>query len=260
MADSCLSGICLAFINAMHKGIYIALSGATLKQAQMDIISNNLANANTAGFKRDKISFQEYLVSQMNNRTEPPDGRTMSFFGTIGTDFEPGGVVHTGNDFDIAIEGEGFFCLENGNYTRRGDLRLDGEGYLVNQRGIKVLGTGGGPIQITDKGRVSINSEGEVSVKTVETELSVIDTIKVVTFSDTSALSKTGEDAFAAGSQEAKAVTAAVAQGYLEKSNVDAVKEMVQMITALREFETYQKAIQSFDESIGRVLSEMPRI
>jgi len=226
----------------------------------MDMISNNLANANTAGFKKDKISFQEYLVASMNGRTEStPDGRTMSYFGSVTTDQTPGSVVHTGNDLDIAIDGEGFLCLENGDYTRRGDMHLDGEGYLVNQRGIKILGTGG-PIQITDKGKISINSEGEVSVKTADTLLSVVDTIKVVTFSDPSVLSKSGDDAFAAGTQEATTVTASVAQGYLEKSNVDAVKEMVQMITALREFETYQKAIQSFDESLGRVLSEMPRI
>jgi flagellar basal-body rod protein FlgF len=243
----------------MYKGIYIALSGATLKQAQMDIISQNLANVNTIGYKRDKISFQEYLVSQMNGRTENPDGRTMSYFGTVTTDQAPGNVVHTGNDFDIAIEGEGFLCLENGEYTRRGDLHLDSDGYIVNQRGIRVLGTGG-PIQITDEGKVSINSEGEVSVKTAETELAVVDTIKVVIFSDASKLSKSGEDAFKAGEEEGQATTAAVKQGYLEKSNVDAVKEMVQMITALREFETYQKAIHSFDESIALVLNEMAKI
>jgi len=243
----------------MYKGIYIALSGATLKQAQMDIISQNLANVNTIGYKRDKISFQEYLVSQMNGRTENPDGRTMSYFGTVTTDQAPGNVVHTGNDFDIAIEGEGFLCLENGEYTRRGDLHLDSDGYIVNQRGIRVLGTGG-PIQITDEGKVSINSEGEVSVKTAETELAVVDTIKVVIFSDASKLSKSGEDAFKAGEEEGQATTAAVKQGYLEKSNVDAVKEMVQMITALREFETYQKAIHAFDESIALVLNEMAKI
>ena len=243
----------------MYKGIYIALSGATLKQAQMDLISQNLANVNTVGYKRDKISFQEYLISQMNGRTDNPDGRTMSYFGTITTDHAVGNIMHTGNDLDIAIEGEGFLCLENGEYTRRGDLHLDSDGYLVNQRGIRVLGTGG-PIQITDEGKVSINTEGEVSVKTAETELAVVDTIKVVTFSDVSALSKAGDDAFKAGKEEGQATTANVKQGYLEKSNVDAVKEMVQMITALREFETYQKAIHSFDESIARVLNEMAKI
>jgi flagellar basal-body rod protein FlgG len=243
----------------MYKGIYIALSGATLKQAQMDIISQNLANANTIGYKRDKMAFQEHLVSQMNGRIENPDGRTMSWFGTVITDHAPGSVMHTGNDFDIAIDGEGFLCLENGEFTRRGDLHLDGDGYLVNQRGIRVLGIGG-PIQITDEGRVSINSEGEVSVKTAETELAVLDTLKVVTFADTKALIKAGEDAFTAGKEEGQLATAVVKQGYIEKSNVEAVKEMVQMITALREFETYQKAIHSFDESIARVMSEMAKI
>ncbi len=241
----------------MHKGIYIALSGATLKQAQMDIISNNLANVNTIGYKRDKMSFQEYLVSSMNNRTETPDGRTMSSFSTVGTDFLPGSVVHTGNPLDVAINGNGMLSLENDQFTRRGDLHLDNEGYIVNQRGIKVLGNAG-PIRITDNGRIEISNVGEVSVINAENN-SVIDTLKVVEFRDPSVLRKAGEDAFTA-EQAGTEATASIQQGYLEKSNVDTVKEMVQMITALREFETYQKAIQSFDESIGRVLSDMPRI
>jgi len=241
----------------MHKGIYIALSGATLKQAQMDIISNNLANVNTAGFKRDKISFQEHLVSAMNGRTESPDGRTMSYFGTVGTDFVPGSIVHTGNSLDVAIDGSGMLSLENGQYTRRGDLRLDSEGYLVNQSGIKVLGNGGA-IRITDSGRIEISNSGEVSVISAVSN-SVIDTLKVVEFSDPSVLTKAGESTFTAG-QAGTEATASIKQGYIEKSNVDVVKEMVQMITALREFETYQKAMQSFDESLGRVLSDMPRI
>ncbi|MBI5849267.1 MAG: flagellar basal-body rod protein FlgF [Nitrospirae bacterium] len=241
----------------MHKGIYIALSGATLKQAQMDITANNLANANTAGFKRDKISFQEYLVSAMNGRTETPDGRAMSFYGSVQTDFQPGSIVHTGNPLDVAIDGSGMLSLENGQYTRRGDLRLDSEGYLVNQRGIKVLGSGG-PIRITDTGRIEISNAGEVSVINAENN-SVIDTLKVVEFMDPSVLKKAGEDAYTAA-QAGTEAKASIQQGYLEKSNVDVVKEMVQMITALREYETYQKAIQSFDDSIGRVLSDMPKI
>jgi flagellar basal-body rod protein FlgF len=238
----------------MYKGIYIALSGATLKQAQMDIISQNLANANTIGYKRDKMSFQEHLVSQINGRAENSDGRTMSWFGSVTTDQTPGSIMHTGGSLDVAIDGEGYLGLEGGRYTRRGDLHLDGDGYLVNQRGIKVLGNGG-PIQVTDNGKIEISSSGEVSVNN-----SIIDTLKVVEFEDASVLRKTGEDAFTADQEGTDSTSATIKQGYLEKSNVDAVKEMVQMITALREFETYQKAIHSFDQSIERVLGEMARI
>lgn len=241
----------------MHKGIYIALSGATLKQTQMDVITQNLANVNTIGYKRDKVSFQEYLVSAMNGRTDSQDGRTMSFFGAVNTEFLPGSIVNTGNPLDVAIDGSGMLSLENGQYTRRGDLHLDSEGYIVNQRGIKVLGNSG-PIRITDSGRIEISNAGEVSVISKENN-SVIDTLKVVEFKDPSGLKKAGEDTFTAEQAGAEA-TASIRQGYLEKSNVDVVKEMVQMITALREFETLQKAIQSFDESMGRVLSDMPRI
>jgi flagellar basal-body rod protein FlgG len=238
----------------MHKGIYIALSGATLKQSQMDIISQNLANSDTIGYKKDKISFQEHLISQMNNRQEPPDGRTMSYFGVVTTDLAPGSIIHTGNTLDVAIDGEGYLSFEDGRYTRRGDLRLDNEGYIVNHLGVKVLGSGG-PIQITDNGRIEISSTGEVAVKGI-----VIDTLKVVEFKDAGVLRKTGEGMFEASQQGTESSSASVKQGYLEKSNVDTVKEMVNMITALREFETYQKAIHSFDDSIARVINEMPKI
>jgi len=165
--------------------------------------------------------------------------------------------VNTGNQLDLAIDGEGFFSLENGKYSKRGDFRLDDDGYIVNHKGIKVLGQGG-PIQITDTGRISISSEGEVSVNNAGTN-NLIDTLRIVEFADKSVLRKSGEDMFESP-QEGVESRAVIQQGYIEKSNVDAVREMVQMITALREFETYQKTIQIFDESTGRVLSDIPRI
>ncbi|NTU41860.1 MAG: flagellar basal-body rod protein FlgF [Nitrospirales bacterium] len=238
----------------MYKGIYIALSGAALKQTQMDLITQNLANSNTSGYKRDKISFQEYLLSQMNGRTENPDGRSMSYFGVVNTDYSPGSIVHTGGPLDVAIDGEGYLSLDDGSYTRRGDLHLDSDGYLVTQGGIKVLGSGG-PIQIAESGSVQISGSGAVSVNNA-----TVDTLKIVEFSDPSVLRKTGDSGFVSGQAGTVSAAVSVRQGYLEKSNVDAVKEMVQMITALREFETYQKAIHCFDESTGRVITEIAKI
>jgi len=90
----------------MYKGIYIATSGAVLKQTQLDVISQNLANANTAGYKKDSISFKDYLF-----QTEPsttPDGRDMTEYSGTKTDLSNGNTVKTGNSFDIAVEGDGF--------------------------------------------------------------------------------------------------------------------------------------------------------
>ena len=105
----------------MYKGIYIAASGAVLKQTQLDIITQNIANANTAGYKKDAIAFKDYLFQQETSLE--PDGRVMSDYGTSKTDLANGNSVKTGNTLDIAIEGNGFIALEGGRYTRRGDLK-----------------------------------------------------------------------------------------------------------------------------------------
>lgn len=247
-----IPGIAFAIISDMHKGIYIALSGATLKQTELDVISNNLANASTSGFKKDKVSFRDFLISRLNNISDVSDARVMSDLSGLSTDLSEGSIVRTGNPLDIAIEGSGFLSLEGGRYTRRGDLRLDRDGYLVTQRGIKVLGARG-PIMIPG-GSFDVGSSGEISSDGV-----LIDKLKVVDFKDAGGLRKAGEDLFIADGQGVTA-RADVKQGYIEKSNVEVVREMVRMITALREFESYQKLIQAFDDSIAKVLADVGRI
>lgn len=237
----------------MYKGIYIALSGATLKQTQIDVISQNLANANTPGFKKDRVSFQDFLVSQLHGLPEPSDGRTMSDLSVMSTDFSNGVLLKTGNSLDVALEGRGFIGLEDGRYTRRGDFRLNSEGFLVTQEGLKVLGSGG-PIQIPSSGKVEIGPSGDISV-----DGNAVGRIRIVDFPEISTLSKAGEDLFRSDMQGAEA-RPEVRQGYIETSNVEAVKEMVTMITALREFELFQKAIRAFDESAAKVINEMGRL
>ncbi|MBI5639111.1 MAG: flagellar basal-body rod protein FlgF [Nitrospirae bacterium] len=236
----------------MYKGIYIALSGATLKQTQMEIISNNLANANTLGYKKDKVSFQNYLISQMSGRPDSEDGRTMSDLSEIKTDFTDGSMVRTGNNLDIAIDGRGFLSIEGGQYTRRGDLKIDSQGYLVTQDGKKVLGTGG-PIQLQE-GTIEIGSAGDISVNGV-----TVGTLKIVEFGDERAVRKSGRDFFTSD-QPGSPAKVTVKQGYIETSNVDVVREMVSMIDALREFQMYEKAVHSFDEASSRAVNEISRI
>jgi flagellar basal-body rod protein FlgF len=243
----------------MYKGIYIAASGAVLKQTQLEVISQNIANANTSGYKKDTVSFRDYLF-QTEAGTEP-DGRVMSDYSTSRTDMSNGNTVKTGNPLDIAIEGDGFIALEGDRYTRRGDLKKDSEGYLVTHDGVKVLGLGG-PISLPeDSVEVNIDLEGKVSVLqaggTLPTEL---DTIKVVDFGPNADLRKTGNGLFSANGATGTPSTATVKQGYLETSNVDAVKEMVTMIEAMREFETYQRAIRVFDDATSKVTNDLGRL
>lgn len=235
----------------MNKATYIALSGAVLRQLNMEVISQNLANADTIGYKRDKVSFNDYLIPQ-DLMSPAPDLKAMSFHSPLITDFSEGSLIKTGNALDIAIDGKGFIALDGSRYTRRGDLKRDKDGYLTTYNGIKVLGEKG-PIKLPD-GKIEITSTGSLSVNNVEA-----DVIKIVDFKQAESLSKTGESIFFTNVQGTKA-SAEIKQGYLETSNVNIIREMVRMIQTLREFETYQKAIHTFDEATGKINNEMGRL
>lgn len=235
----------------MNKGSYIVLSGATLKHAQMDIISQNLANANTVGYKKDNISFHDYLVS--GNAAAPDTNNLyMSQMGSFMTDFSGGNIIKTGNTLDVAIDGSGFIALEGGLYTRRGDFKKNSEGYLTTYDGIKVMGNSG-PIRLPD-GAAEISQTGEITVNGQS-----VDTIKVVDFKQPDKLSKAGGGNFVT-SEKGSQSKSVVKQGYLEASNVDVVKEMVAMIESLREYEMYQKAIQTFDDASAKVNNDIGRL
>jgi flagellar basal-body rod protein FlgG len=235
----------------MYKGIYIALSGAILKSRNMQVLAQNIANANTPGFKKDRISFRDYIIPVDNRPPGVVDGRVMTELDEVSTDFSSGTLMRTGNPLDVAINGDGFFALEGNRYTRNGAFRIDEEGYLVTQDGIKVLGDGG-PVSIQGS-KVDIDSSGEIFVDDVS-----VGRLKIVDFSDRGVLRKAGGGAFFTESA-GQETDATVSQGYLEASNVEVIKELVQMIETQREFESYQKIIQSFDDAASKTINEMGR-
>jgi flagellar basal-body rod protein FlgG len=242
----------------MYKGIYIAASGAVLKQAQLEVITQNLANANTAGYKKDTISFKDYLLPP--DAAGVPDGRVMSEYSGTKTDFSNGTSMKTGNPLNISIEGPGLIALDGGQYTRRGDLAISQDGYLTTSSGIKVLGSGGpislpeGDVVIDQMGKISVISNGLISQPPIE-----VDTIRIEDFSQSGSVTKAGNGLYTAVG-EGTQVGTGVHQGYLEMSNVDTVREMVHMIESMREFETYQKAIQTFDDATAKVNNELGRL
>lgn len=236
----------------MYKGIYIALSGSVLKQGQIDVLSNNIANANTVGFKKERSSFREHLVSGINGAPDSDDGRAMSDLSEVRTDFAAGNQFTTGNPLDVALDGNGFLSLEGGRYTRKGDLRVDRDGFLVTQKGRRVLGTQG-PIQLPP-GKADIMPSGDVRV-----DGKAVDALKIVDFERTDLLVELDDGQFTTAQKPVESATA-VSPGHLEASNVEVVKEMVRMIEMLREFEAYQKAIHAFDEAASKVNNEMAKV
>jgi flagellar basal-body rod protein FlgG len=240
----------------MYKGIYIAASGAILKQAQLDVVTQNIANANTTGYKKDSLSFKEFLLQKEAGDIQ--DGRTMSELSSFKTDLTNGIVIRTGNPLDIAIEGNGLIALDGDRYTRRGDLRKNSEGYLTTHNGAKIMGSGG-PILLPE-GSVDIDAEGKISVMEAGgNKPTEIDTIKIMDFGPNAEITKAGDGQFTVSGSGTQ-VTSGVKQGYLESSNVDPVKEMVHMIETMREYESYQKIIQVFDDASAKVNNDMGRL
>ena len=244
----------------MNSGMYSALSGNLAAMTRMDIISNNLANVNTPGFKKDKVSFEGLLSSI----TAPPAVTPASTADpilqkeNIFVDYTSGPVVQTGNPLDLTIDGDGFFAVSTPQgiaYTRQGNFRLSSDGTLVTSDGYPVQGQGG-PI-IINGSRVEIDSKGAVMVDgTAGATISMFD------FPKPYAMTKTGSALFVPTDPEAAPQTAkgALRQGHLEGSNVETVSEMVQMIENNRYFEACQRVLLTFNDLASKAANELGRL
>lgn len=239
---------------AGQEGFYAALSGGVAQERRLEILANNLANINTAGYKKDVLSFKSVLGTAENALGNTDYVDVASFR----TDFSQGGVIHTGNPLDLTIRGDGFFEIETANgtrYTRQGTFSLDASNRLVTQNGDPVVGSGG-PLTL-DGGAIMVGDQGDISV-----DGSPAGTIKIVQFTDPDQLEKAGASLFRHKGDEGNITTradATVAQGFIETSNVDPVVEMVRMIEISKAYSSYQKVIQSMDDASKKLISELGR-
>ena len=256
----------------MSGSIYMAASGALAYQHRMEILSNNIANANTVGFKQDKTQFQKYYSTALENNqqqttasTDASQAEEFWFELSTHTDHSSGPFRKSGNRFDLAIKGNGFFCVETPDgiqYTRRGDFGIDVNGNLVTQEGWPVLGEGGEiPVEsqadFTDKDGHEMIVHGD---GTVEVDGSIVGKLRIVEFDDPQKLLKAGNTNFIVGPEnmsESEAKDYRIAQGMTELSNVDAVRMMTELIETLRGFESYQKVIRSIDEANSLAIKEV---
>ena len=243
----------------MDRMIYLAMSAARQMMNGQAQAANNLANANTTGFKRD---FEAYRAMPLFGEGYP--SRVFAMAERPGIDFATGTIEHTGNDFDIAINGDGFIAVQapDGSeaYTRAGDLKLSNVGQLLTANGEPVLGNGG-PIALPQSEAVVIGVDGTISTRPLGQEanaLAQIDRIKLVN-PELGNLVK-GEDGLFRtrdGSQPEADASVTVAQGMLERSNVNPVTEMISMIENARQYELAVKAMdtaQTLDAADAQVL------
>ncbi|MCT4642333.1 MAG: flagellar basal-body rod protein FlgF [Bacteriovoracaceae bacterium] len=266
------------------KNIWVPLSGQIAQQRKVDTIANNIANANTAGFKKDRLTFKEHL-SALNKglddidiprkdwspddmyRTQGGQNAYVKVDGSY-TIFEQGQLRPTKNPLDIALFGKGFFEVLTPTgirYTRKGTFSLDKQGHLTTNAGYKVLGKSDDPnikpedrfISLSNANKVSISKSGDIF-----TQEGLIGGLSVVEFNDHQALKKEGGSLFYNDNKDntfKQDITTTVNQGFLEGSNVNAVQEMSELIKAHRHFDNIQKAIKTYDDISGKAVNDIAR-
>ncbi len=255
----------------MVRGLYTAATGMNVQAKRLEVISNDLANTTTTGYKKDVAvvaSFQDVLMSRLNDtQNGAPNNGTIGkiTYGAkvdeVYTDFTQGSIVSTGEMVDVAIQGNGFFVVQTPNgeaYTRDGNFSINQYGELVTKEGYPVMGLEGaitlGEDFLSTGGQVLINSQGEITL-----DEGYIDTLEVVSFEDNKSLTKMNDNLYS-GTGARLPFEGSLVQGYLETANVNPVTAMVDMITVSRAYETNQKMIQVQDSLLGKAVNELGRV
>jgi len=256
----------------MQDAVMSGLFGALSNETRMNLISNNLANINTTGYKRDRVSFQDtFLRLATDYKPDPrvslrdkqllPEGHIIAKprVAQQTIDMSQGSLQVTGNPLDLAISGKGFFKVITPSgvmYTRNGEFYRNADGLLVDTKGYPVAG-GGGTIALPDTGKISFSPDGRIFAGT-----EVVGNLGVVKIPNEQVLQRFGQNYFTAAKgqtvteQELETNESEIMQGYLEKPNVEVVTEMVNMIETQHSFEAYQKVItgsNDMDSSAMRV-------
>ncbi|MBV4429761.1 flagellar basal body rod protein FlgG [Clostridium tyrobutyricum] len=259
----------------MIRSFYSAVSGMITQEAKQDVITNNLANANTVGFKQDDLAVGDFGDMLLQNYDKIVNGKNArnvigsislgSRVNGVNTEFSQGSIKQTDIATDFAIEGRGFFTVsrQEGNanntyYTRDGHFHININGTLVDDSGDTVLArdiqTGAlGAINVGN-GKLQCDSQGNISIDGIPRYK-----LYTVDFNDYNNLTKTGDNLYR-GTTGAQEINANVKQNFLESSNVNVVNTMANMITTMRTFETNQKAVQSIDESLDKLINQVGRV
>lgn len=255
----------------MIRGLYTAASGMLSSMRRMEFVTNNIANAQTTGFKQDRSAlstFEEMLILQDGSQAPGPLTASGTELGQLGMgavaeepmiDFTQGSLQSTGRALDLALEGPGFFTLQTPDglrYTRDGGFTRDALGRLTNTEGHLVLGEDGNPITLPG-GTITVGQDGTVAV-----EDQIVGRLAIVEFTLEQPLKKVGVNQFAPrieGDLPRPSEGTAVHQGAIEGSNVDMAGAQTQMIELQRAYQASQRLIQYQDEMVGRAVNEIAR-
>lgn len=250
----------------MFKGFYNLTSGMLTQGRNLDIIANNMANVPTAGFKTDRYTFstfQDVMWKRVGNMDRKYTDLGMQSWITapskLYTDFEQGAIEETGQPLDFAIEGDGFFALENADgervYTRNGNFSLDGDGYLWLSSYGRVLDRDGNPIRL-----VTDRIEGDDSGNLFTENGGYLGSIGVFRFEDNGELEKNDYGFFVAQNEGEAVTDIRIHQKWVERANVDLVQQMTSMITAERAYQSAAEVTKIYDELIRKATEDVGRL
>ena len=251
----------------MLRGIYIAGSGMTERAADLEIVANNIANMQTNTFKRDRVAYSEFREMYLN-RVQTGEKKAGvgnlalgSFISTNKfTDFSQGQLVSTMQDHDIALTGQGFIKVElpSGEilYTRDASWATTSDGTMVDKKGNAILDDNEGNIKLEKIGNVIINDSGQILQ-----DGKPIAKIGIYEFDDKSFLEKAGNSLYRLNGDplilEKEAENTDLRQGYVEKANFSPLSVVIDMITILRDYESSQKVLKAYDETIEEAIAKL---
>ncbi len=260
----------------MIRSLYTSVSGLITQEAKQNVITNNLANVNTVGFKGDNLSVKKFDDVLIQNYDKLVNGKNVqNIIGTlsqgsaidgVNTSITQGMIESTDKWSDFAIEGRGFFAVQRDNnglnntfFSRDGHFHANSQGYLVNDSGDRVLAsavdgngqTVGAPAPVRANGEeLKLKTDGTFNLGEQSYKFTTVD------FQNYDSLRKIGDNLYQ-GDNPLQSGEVLVKQNSLEKSNVNVINEMVNMMTTMRTFESNQKVLQSIDETLGKAVNEV---
>ncbi len=257
----------------MVRGLYTSAAGMNAQQNNIDVTSNNIANVNTTGFKKDRIEFADLMYQSLNytanatsESTNNPTGIDVGLgvkITGIQKSFIQGSLTETGNDLDLAIQGKGFFQITtptgDTQYTRNGAFKVDSEGTLVNGQGYKVEPEISVPYNLTN---VSVSQDGIITaMNPIDNTITTLGQLTITDFINPAGLAPKGNSLYAVTDTSGPAITGnpgteafgSLQQGMLEASNVQLVNAMVDLITAQRAYEANSKSLTTTDAMLQQV-------
>ena len=240
----------------MHNSLLVGLTAQMTLRRNMEIVSNNLANVSTSGFKRETPAFEELVVPVQADSAQM---RKISFVRDWGVirDMSGGPLQQTGAPLDVAIEGDGFMVVrtpDGERFTRDGHFQLDASGKIVNANGFPVLSEGGEITIPPGETAIRIGQDGSVS-----TPPGIIGKIRVVSLSHAS-MRKEGGNLYRSDEQPSPATDARVVQGAIERSNVQPVVEMTRMIEIMRAYQSSTETLNATDDIIRRAVQRLGEV